>query len=98
MNADLAHAAIKLLRQSDPIFNQIPAVALESGLKSRPPCRFEIFKYKRKMKSEIDMKSRHNPLPGECEIDVIFDIAHNMDAVAALMKKMITHYPSNEFR
>lgn len=93
LNADLAHAALKLLQQSTSAFNHIPKSALEQGLKSQPPCRFQVVKY-----TKTNLSAHNHGGSSSSEIDVIFDIAHNKDAVAALMRKMKTLYPNTDFR
>jgi len=56
------------------------STAIEEGLLVRPPCRFQIFPIKRNQ--------------GE-NVDVILDIAHNEDAMLALVKKVRKKYPSS---
>jgi folylpolyglutamate synthase/dihydropteroate synthase len=60
----------------------------------RPSCRFEILK--RDVKICVDDKGVK--VEKEVEVEVILDIAHNQDAVVALVRKINGLYPNRFIR
>ena len=78
---------------------------IEEGLTIRPPCRFELIK--QFINVEIDAYSKDystdysnenkNKLKN-VEVDVILDIAHNADAMLALVRKIKGLYPNRILR
>jgi dihydrofolate synthase / folylpolyglutamate synthase len=85
-NARIAKAAIKLLQQSS-IFNKLSTTTIsddviERGTSHRPPCRFEVVRYKHKNHKSIQ---------------VILDVAHNPPAMEYLAYKLHTTYPNRKF-
>ena len=95
LNQDIAHAAIKLLQQlpattgkASPVLaanqekmaralSRLKSDTLRECLATRPPCRFQEFMLDHPTNS----------------VRVILDVAHNSDAVDALLVKIREHYP-----
>ena len=62
-----------------------------NGLSIRPPCRFEVFK----QKTFVTVSPQ---LEVEVAVDVILDIAHNEDAMIALVRKVRGLYSNSPIR
>lgn len=99
LNTDIARAAIRLVRGKGGIFHKLDAKA-EEALSVRPPCRFEIFqeRVKRGGEESKNEKSRENVVASDVTVPVILDIAHNEDAIDALVKKIKVKYPNRPVR
>lgn len=83
LNADIARAGLALLAARGgakfaPLGKASNAAALEAALATRPPCRYQLFP------ARIASPS----LP----VDVVLDIAHNEDAMLALVRKVKAQY------
>lgn len=76
LNADIARAGLALLSARGGVFAPLGdasnAAALETALATRPPCRYQLF----------PASSPSRP------VDVVLDIAHNEDAMLALVRKV----------
>ena len=90
-------------------FSRIQESTLSPALQRRPPCRFECIHIHRplpinptsnKSSSVLSPPSESNPSPVESQVRVtcVLDIAHNPDAMTALMRKMDKYYPNRPFR
>jgi len=86
LNTDISRAAIRILQKKKGILSLLGNENVEEGLAIRPPCRFEIFNQK------INLHD------GIVDVPVIFDIAHNDDAIIALVKKISHKYPDRNVR
>ena len=84
---------------------------IERGLSVRPSCRFEIFKQDVDVSVEgehtnkIDVKVQNDSGRGivenkfkKTQIEVVLDIAHNEDAMIALVSKFKGLYPNRILR
>eukprot|EP01041_Mallomonas_annulata_P007249 gene7249-14785_t len=97
LNKDIAHAAIKiLLKNNNNIFKNnekffISAYDEQQALYARPPCRFEIIKYK--LNTTTCSNNSDN-----VEVEVVLDIAHNVDSLEALVSKMKKEYSGRKMR
>jgi len=85
VNQDIALAAITMLAKHRMLASALNpflrSPLLRASLMKRPPCRFEVFTRSEPAKS------------GSVRIDVVLDIAHNPDALAALARKVKHLYP-----
>ena len=86
LNTDISRAALRMLKKKNAILSLFDNEKMEEGLVVRPPCRFEIFNQK------INLHD------GIVDVPVIFDIAHNDDAIIALVKKIKYKYPNRNVR
>lgn len=86
LNIDISRAALRILRKKRGVFDLLNNDKVEDALTIRPPCRFEIHNQK------INLHD------GIVEVPVIFDIAHNDDAIIALVKKVKYTYPDRNIR
>ena len=92
LNTDIARAALRVLKQNaesssnNKLLQCLSTVGMEDGLKLRPPCRFEI------------IPQTVNLGGVSVAVDVILDIAHNEDAMVALLRKVdgLYHSPVDE--
>ena len=99
LNTDITRAALRLLKQSSEassssgssnsnskLLKCLSTVGMEDGLKLRPPCRFEI------------IPQTVNLGGVSVSVDVVLDIAHNEDAMVALLRKVdgLYHSPVHE--
>lgn len=107
LNTDIAHAAVKLIKnkmqshvgttfQLPVTVTDIGDEALAQGLCVRPPCRFEVVE--RYFLPE-DGTMMPYPQGDACvKLDVVLDIAHNEDAIVALVRKMKAKYSNIPLR
>lgn len=86
LNTDISRAAIRILKNKKGVLSLLNNDKAEDGLAIRPPCRFEIFNQK------------INLYDGIVDVPVIFDIAHNDDAIIALVKKINYKYSGKSIR
>lgn len=99
LNTDLSKAALQIM--SDNLCNingsaydilqqrlksSMDSDAIKAALSSRPPCRYENFIL------------RHKHGGSKKTIRVILDIAHNIDAMNALVKRTKKYFPGNSIR
>jgi folylpolyglutamate synthase/dihydropteroate synthase len=96
LNTDIARAGLRLLKRKNlPNFvHCFSNEGIEEGLKVRPSCRFETLK----RTVEIDVENKGVKVEKKVEVEVILDIAHNQDAVVALVKKINGLYPNRFIR
>lgn len=80
LNIDITRAGLALLAARGGVFAPLHdpknQLAIEAGLASRPPCRYQLF-----------------PATAKRPMDVVLDVAHNEDAILALVKKAQAQYP-----
>ena len=110
LNSDIAHAAMILLsRQPKLKLDKLTNEDIVDAVKVRPPCRFEVFHQQVVPISQSQSQSQSKYLsPGSSpisegelhnvEVEVILDIAHNEDAIVALVKKIKNLYPDSPVR
>ena len=88
LNSDISYAVIKLLSDEKYLSNNKLGARIKGSLNKveiwkaidiRPPCRFEI----------------HRVHVNDQSVEVILDIAHNVEAIAALVRKLRSRYPSS---
>ena len=90
-------------------FSRIKESTLPPALQRRPSCRFECIHIHRplpinptanKNGNKLSPTPESNPVPVESHVRVtcVLDIAHNPDAMTALMRKMDKYYPNRPFR
>lgn len=85
LNIDISRAALRLLKNTPGIFEAIEFNdKLENALKIRPPCRFEEFSI---TNGKEDIRTK-----------IILDIAHNEEAIKALIRRLKKHYPTSSIR
>lgn len=60
-----------------------------NGLSIRPPCRFEVFKHSTAVNAHLQQF---------VDVDVVLDIAHNEDAMIALVRKVKGIYKGSPIR
>jgi folylpolyglutamate synthase/dihydropteroate synthase len=106
LNSDIARCVIKLLKdypvkssKKFQLFRQITESTIHSGLECRPPCRFESRIVPFPIDSQINDNNNNNNdkdfYDKSCDsIEFVFDIAHNPDAMKALVAKMKNKYPN----
>ena len=91
LNSDIAYAVVKLLCDEKFLPGNILGSRIKAALNRvevwkaidiRPPCRFEL----------------HRITHEHGTTEVVFDIAHNVDAIEALVKKLKSRYQHNKFR
>eukprot|EP01031_Cornospumella_fuschlensis_P028999 gene28999-35003_t len=95
LNTDLSKGALKILSQKDVLSSSkygayediIARPEIQQALRSRPICRFETFKLSYVTSS--DEKK---------EVDVVLDMAHNVDALQALAKRIAKNFPRHEVK
>jgi folylpolyglutamate synthase/dihydropteroate synthase len=106
LNSDIAHAAMILLsRQPKLKLDKLTNGDIADAVKVRPPCRFEVFRQVVPI-SQSQSQSPNSPRISEgqelqnveVEVEVILDIAHNEDAIVALVKKIKKLYPGSPVR
>ena len=76
------------------------------GLTARPSCRFEVLKQivavelpvTKDGKKAIGSNDQSTPVEVEVEVEVVLDIAHNEDAMIALVSKVQGLYPNRVTR
>lgn len=93
LNTDIARAGLHLLQRGQcDLFRQrinVQASYIEDCLKVRPPCRYE----------EYSVLVRNSSNKSEStNIRVILDIAHNEDAIKALVKRTKIIFPHADIR
>ena len=100
-----------LERKNIPAFRKcFETKGIEEGLSARPSCRFEIFTQKIKVQSPRSLVERNDNVKVastssssgisgvEVEVEVVLDIAHNEDAMIALVSKFKGRYPDRAVR
>jgi folylpolyglutamate synthase/dihydropteroate synthase len=108
LNTDLAHAALRVihnLQSSSPIHPSSSSsssssafatklnpdsLAVKQSLMTRPICRFEEF--------EVAVPSEEMMKMGQGKIKVILDLAHNIEAIKALVSRTHAHYPDSDIK
>lgn len=86
------------------VFRRLTDSSIQSGTVVRPPCRFQVIKKQVEFPKLDELKSYLATMPtsaivsrqqtGVC-VDVILDIAHNLDAIEALVSKVKLMYRVN---
>jgi folylpolyglutamate synthase/dihydropteroate synthase len=88
LNTDIARAALHLLQRSNcDLFRshiRFDSASIESCLEIRPPCRYEEF--------SVFADGQ------EQDLRVILDIAHNEDAIKALVRRTQLLFPQSSIR
>ncbi|RYH31350.1 hypothetical protein EON65_02905 [archaeon] len=94
LNTDLSKAALKILCNKGLLSSSrfgcyseiVSQPKVQQALKSRPICRFETFRLKYTV--NYDRKVA----------DIVLDMAHNVDALQALSKRIESNFPHHEVR
>lgn len=98
LNTDIARAALHLLqRNTHSVFGErlkVDERSIEDCLKIRPPCRYEEFS----VSLSRDAETANGESTEEQSVRVILDIAHNEDAIKALVKRTLLLFPNASIR
>ena len=89
LNTDIANAALQIVsRLSTPISSRLKLDSpdVKKSVFNRPICRFEEFEVIPSAPSTNNSKGK---------IKIILDMAHNIDAVKALVSRTHAHYPKS---
>lgn len=70
--------------------------SIQESLLHRPPCRFEV--YKEVLDVSIDDEADGVVASVKRSVHIVLDIAHNEDAMKALVKKIKMFYPNKPLR
>lgn len=110
LNTDLAHAAMHRLL-SKRLFHSIsPQIlstpSLQAALQARPICRFECFRVTATAPSchspgepiDIERLHEHGGNRTSRDVVVVLDIAHNVDAMKALVQRIRSQFPKSSVR
>jgi dihydrofolate synthase/folylpolyglutamate synthase len=108
LNSDLAHAALRIIHNlqsasspgnssssssSSALATKLnpDSEAVKQSLMTRPICRFEEF--------EVAVPSEERMMKmGQGKIKVILDLAHNIEAIKALVSRTHAHYPDSDIK
>ena len=94
LNADLALAALCLLKEHSPAFSELDlqAAGMEEGLCRRPPCRWE---QHNRLVSTVDQASGQQRDVSVC---AVLDMGHNPAAISALSKRIRRDFHDSKVR
>lgn len=118
LNNDLSRAAVKLFykKYCSTLFKSLSEqeldVAIDHGLKDRPPCRFEMFELQftdknadctlwEQNQSWVPVRIGPEEVAQNCrspKVYVLFDIAHNEAAIRTLVAKVKMQLPNSHLR
>lgn len=87
LNTDLSLAALHIIKQqNNPLSSRIvlDKEEVRQALFSRPICRFELF--------DVHSEGSYS------QVKIILDMAHNVDALKALVARTRSHFPSSKIR